>query len=118
MGRTWVVLMLFSLMSVPVYAQSVFVKGNSHSAILARADLAKDTHYKLSNDAGNSVLVVEQITWSQTLLSPVTTAVSMKLVSGNGRLLWSKTEPIGSSSEQSVVQDLLKDLAKAKPKVH
>lgn len=118
MGKTWVVLMLFSLASVPVFAQSVFVKGDSHSAALARADLGKETNYKLTNNAEHTTLVVEQESWSQTFLSPPTTAISMKLMSAKGRLLWSKTEPVGSRSTESVVQGLLKDLAKAKPKLH
>lgn len=116
MGRICVVFMFLSLVAIPAYAQRVYVKGSGHAATAARANLEKDTSYKLSRDVDHIVLLVKQETWSQNFLSPATTAISMKLMSANGRLLWSKTEPIGSRSAESVVEGLLRDLSKAKPK--
>jgi hypothetical protein len=117
MQRIWVLLLLSGLISIPAAAQNVFVKGNGQAAMAARANLNKYTHYKLGNNANHTILEVRQEIWSQTLLSPPTTAISMKLFSAKGSLLWSKTESIGSRSDDAVVQDLLKDLAKAKPQI-
>ena len=117
MGRIWVLLFLSCLISIPAAGQNVFVKGKGQAAIAAKANLNKLTHYKLSNNADHTILEVRQETWSKTLLSPPTTAISMKLFSAKGRLLWSKTEPVGSHSEDAVVQDLLKALAKARAKI-
>jgi len=117
MGKIWVGFILLSLLSIPAYSQSVFVKGNGQAAMLAKADLKKDTRYRLGKSEDRTILEVRQETWSRTLLSPPTTAVSMKLMSAKGNLLWSKTEPVGSRSAQAVVQELLKDLAKAKPRI-
>ncbi|MEJ2007624.1 MAG: hypothetical protein P8Z30_05595 [Acidobacteriota bacterium] len=118
MGRIWIGFVLLSLLSIPAYSQSVFVKGNNQAAKLAKADLRKDTGYKLGNNKDRTILEVRQETWSQTLQSQPTTAISMTLLTSKGRLLWSKTEPVGSRSAEAVIQDLLKQLAKAKPKIH
>jgi hypothetical protein len=117
MVRIWVGLILFSLLSIPAYGQSVFVKGSGRAAALTKAHLRKDTHYKPGNSEDRTILEVRQETWSETLTSPPTTAISMKLLSAKGRLLWSKTEPVGSRSTDAVVQDLLKDLGKVRPKI-
>lgn len=117
MGRIWVGFILLSLLSIPAYSQSVFVKGNGQAAMLAKADLKRDTRYRLGKSEDRTILEVRQETWSKTLMSPETTAISMKLMTSKGRLLWSKTEPMGSRSARAVVQDLMKDLAKARPKV-
>jgi hypothetical protein len=108
--------LLSGLIAIPVAGQSVFVKGSGQAAMAAKADLTKYTHYELSNSADHTVLEVRQETWSRTFLSQRTTAISMKLFTAKGRLVWSKTEPVGSRSESAVVQDLLKDLAKTKDK--
>ena len=117
MVRIWVGLILLTLLSIPAYGQSVFVKGSGQAAALTKADLRKDTSYKPGNSEDRTILEVRQETWSKTLLSPPTTAISMKLLSAKGRLLWSKTEPVGSRSTDTVVRELLKDLAKARPKI-
>jgi hypothetical protein len=117
MVRIWVGLILISLLSISAYGQSVFVKGGGQAAALTKADLRKDTSYKPGNSEDRTILEVRQETWSETLTSPPTTAISMKLLSAKGRLLWSKTEPVGSRSTDAVVQKLLKDLAKARPKI-
>ena len=117
MGRIWILLLLSCLISIPAAGQNVYIKGNNQAAIAAKAGLRKYTGYNLTNNAGHTILEVRQETWSQTLLSPPTTAVNMKLFSGKGRLLWSRTEPVGSRTEGAVVQELLKDLAKARPKI-
>lgn len=117
MGRIWVGFILLCLLSIPAYSQSIFVEGNGQAAKLAKADLRKDTRYSPGKSEDRTILQVRQETWSRTLQSPPTNAISMKLMSAKGRLLWSKTEPVGSRSAQAVVQDLLKDLAKARPKV-
>jgi len=118
MGKIWVGFILLSLLSIPAYSQSVYVKGNGQAAKLAKADLKKDTRYTLGNNKDRTILEVRQETWSQTFTSPATTAISMKLLSANGRLLWHKTEPVGSRPADAVVQALLKELAQAKPKIH
>ena len=117
MGRISIGLILLSLLSIPAYSQNVFVKGKDNAAMLAKADLSKDTTYRPSNNKDRAILEVREETWSQTFLSKPTTAISMKLLTAKGRLLWSKTEPVGSKTDGQVVQDLLKDLAKAKPKI-
>lgn len=117
MGRVWIGFILLSLVSIPAYSQSVFIKGSGQAAMLAKADIKKDTSYKLSKSADQTILDVRQETWSQTFMSSPTTAISMKLLSAKGRLLWSKTEPVGSRTTEEIVQDLLKQLAKAKPKI-
>ena len=66
-------------------------------------------------DAINSNLLVNEISWSPDFLSPVTVAIQMELISSRGDLLWSKTEPVSSRPKEAVIQDLLKDLALAKP---
>jgi hypothetical protein len=116
MGRIWALLLLPGLITIPAAGQSIFVKGRGQAAMAARAGLSKYTRYKLSDNADHTILEVRQETWSRTFLSPPTTAISMKLMSAKGRLLWSKTEPVGSRPDNAVVQDLLKDLARAKPK--
>ena len=117
MGRIWVGFILLSLLSIPAYSQSVFVKGTGQAVMLAKAGLKKDTSYKLANNEDQTILEVQQETWSREFMSRPTTAITMRLLSAKGRLLWSKTEPVGSRSADAVVQDLLKDLAKAKPKI-
>lgn len=105
------------LLSVPLWAQEVFIRGENEAAAQARTSLEKLTRYKSSLDATHAILVVDRESWSPDFLSPATVAVTMKLISLRGELLWSKTEPIGSRSEEVVVQDLLKDLAKANPRL-
>jgi hypothetical protein len=112
-----VFLLLNLLLTVPNRAQEVFIKGDSEVATQARTDLERLTHYKSSLDASHALLFVDRESWSPDFLSPATVAVTMKLISLRGELLWSKIEPIGSRSEEVVVQDLLKDLAKANPRV-
>jgi hypothetical protein len=116
MSRKWFLLLLPVLISIPAAGQSVFVKGSGPAAAAAKVNLGKYTGYKLSDNADHTTLVVRQETWSETFLDQPTTAISMKLFSARGRLLWSKTEPVGSRSESTVVQNLLKDLAKSKLK--
>ena len=118
MIRIWVGLILLSLLSIPAYGQSVFVKGSGQAAALAKADLRKDIRYKPGNSEERTILEVRQETWSETFMSQPTTAISMTLLTAKGRPLWSKTEPVGSRSADTVVQDMLKELAKAKPKIH
>lgn len=118
MGRIWVVMMFLGLLSIPAYSQTVFVKGESPAATAAKASLSKYTPYKLSNDADHTILEVRQESWSRTFEGLPTTAISMTLLTSRGRLLWSKTEPVGTRSTDAVVQELLKELAKAKPKIH
>ena len=118
MGRIRVVLLLLSLLwALPLGAQEVFIRGENQAATQARMELEKLTRYKSSLDTTHAMLVVERESWSPDFLSPATVAVTMKLISMSGELLWSKTEPLGSRSEELVVQDLLKDLAKAKPRL-
>jgi hypothetical protein len=101
------------LFSVPAWAQEIFVQGNSQAATQARNDLAKSTRFRASFDASHTILVVNRESWSEDFLSPVSVAISMKLISPKGELLWSKTEPVGSRSEAEVVQNLLQELANA-----
>jgi hypothetical protein len=111
-----VAILLSSLfLSVPLCAQEVFIKGHNQAAAQARMELAKSTPYKSSLNAARTMLLVEQEGWSPDFLSPATLAVTMKLLSPRGELLWARTEPCGSRSEEVVVQDLLKQLAKAHP---
>ena len=116
MSRIWVSLLLSALIAIPAAGQSVFVTGSGQGSRAAKDSLSKYTHYKLSKYADHTILEVRQETWSRTLMGPRTTAISMKLISAKGRLLWSKTEPVGSRSDSAVVWDLLKDLAKARIK--
>jgi hypothetical protein len=116
MGKIWVLLLVAGLFAVPAAGQNIFVKGNGQAATAAKAGIRQYTYYNLSDSAHNLILEVRQETWSRTFLGPRTTAISMKLMSGKGRLLWSKIEPVGSRSEGVVVQDLLKDLARSKVK--
>lgn len=118
MGRIWVGFILLSLVSIPAYSQSVFVKGKGQAAALTKADLRKDTSFMLGNSKDRTILEVRQETWSRTLTSPPTTAISMTLLTAKGRLLWSKTEPVGTRTPDAVVQDMLKELAKARPRIH
>jgi hypothetical protein len=83
-----------------------------------RTDFEKYTHYRLSGDAINSTLLVNEISWSPDFLSPATVAIQMELISSRGDLLWSKTEPVSSRPKEAVIQDLLKDLALAKPSLN
>jgi hypothetical protein len=116
MSRIWVSLLVSALIAIPAAGQSVFVKCSGQSVRAAKDSLSKYTHYKLSKNADHTILEVRQETWSRTFLGPRTTAIIMKLVSAKGRLLWSRTEPVGSRSDSTVVQDLLKHLAKARIK--
>jgi len=110
--------LLFDLLfSMPFWAQEVFIKGDNQAAARVRIDLEKTTQFKSSLDESHALLVVERQSWSPDFLSPATVAITMKLLSLRGELLWSKTEPIGSRPENLVVQDLLKDLAKANPRL-
>lgn len=116
MSRIWVSLLLSGLIAIPAAGQSVFVKGSGQIAKAAKVSLIKYTHYKLSKNADHTILEVRQETWSRTFLGPRTTAISMKLISAKGKLLWSRTEPLGSRSDSIVVEDLLKELAKTRIK--
>ena len=116
MHKSCVAILLSSLLfSIPLWGQEVFIGGNNQAAMQARTDFEKYTHYRLSSDASNSTLLVNEISWSPDFLSPTTVAIRMELISSRGSLLWSKTEPIGSRPKEAVIQDLLKDLAEAKP---
>ena len=112
-----VFLFLNLLLIVPSRAQEVLIKGDNEVATQARTDLEKLTHHKSSLGASHVLLLVARESWSPDFLSPATVAVTMKLISLRGDRLWSKTEPIGSRSENAVVQDLLKDLAQANPRL-
>ena len=117
MGRIWALVLLLGLISAPVFAQNVYIKGDSQAAKQAKALLEKYTTYKLSDHAAHPVLVVDQIGWSPDFESPATTAVKRTLTSPRGKILWRKTEPVGSRPAEAVIQDLLKDLAKAQPPI-
>ena len=111
--------LLFSLLlSIPLWGQEVFVKGDNQAAMQVRTDFEKYTHYRLSGDAINSTLLVNELSWSPDFLSPATVAIEMELISSRGDLLWSKTEPVSSRPKEAVIQDLLKDLALAKPSLN
>ena len=116
MHKFCVAFLLFSLLwAIPLWGQEVFVSGDNQAAMQVRTDFEKYTHYRLSDDATNASLLVSEISWSPDFLSPATVAIQMELISSRGDLLWSKTEPIGSRPKETVSQDLLKDLAQAKP---
>ena len=116
MHKACVTCLLFSLLlAIPLWGQEVFVKGDNQAAMQVKTDLEKDTHYRLSGDAINSTLLVNELSWSPDFLSPATVAIEMELISSRGDLLWSKTEPVSSRPKDAVIQDLLKDLALAKP---
>ena len=108
-------LLLSLLLAIPLWGQEVFVSGDNQAAMQVRTDFEKDTHYRLSDDATNASLLVSEISWSPDFLSPATVAIQMELISSRGDLLWSKTEPVSSRPKDAVIQDLLKDLALAKP---
>jgi hypothetical protein len=119
MHKAFVTFLLFSLiLSIPLWGQEVFVRGDNQAAMQVRTDFEKYTHYRLAGDAINSTLLVNEISWSPDFLSPATVAIQMELISSRGDLLWSKTEPIGSRPKEAVIQDLLKDLALAKPSLN
>ena len=111
-------LLLTLLMSIPLWGQEVFVSGDNPAAMQVRTDFEKDTHYRLSGDASNAILLVNEISWSPDFLSHATVAIQMELISSRGDLLWSKTEPVSSRLKEAVIQDLLKDLALAKPSLN
>jgi hypothetical protein len=118
MHKTRILFLLLSLLlSMPLWAQEVFIKGDNQAAAQARIDLERLTRYKSSRDETHALLVVDRESWSPDFLSPATVAVTMELISLRGELLWSRTEPIGSRSEEVVVRDPLKDLAKANPRL-
>ena len=93
------------LLAIPLCGQEVFVSGNNQSATQAKADFEKYTHYRLSGDASNATLLVNEISWSPDFLSPARVAIGMELISSRGDLLWSKTEPMGSRPKAAVIQD-------------
>jgi hypothetical protein len=103
------------LLPIPLWGQEVFVSGDNQAAVQARTDFEKYIHYRLSGDASNAILLVNEISWSPDFLSPATVAIQMELISSRGNLLWSATVPVGSRPKGAVVQDLLKDLAQANP---
>ena len=116
MHKSCVTFLLFSLLlSIPLWGQEVFVRGDNQAAMQVRTDFEKYTHYRLSGDAINSILLVNEISWSPDFLSAATVAIQMELISSRGDLLWSKTEPVSSRPKEAVIQDLLKDLAQDKP---
>jgi hypothetical protein len=116
MHKSCIAFLLFSLLlTIPLCGQEVFVSGDNQAAMQVRTDFEKCTHYRLSDDATNASLLVSEISWSPDFLSPATVAIQMELISSRGDLLWSKTEPIGSRTKETVSQDLLNDLAQAKP---
>ena len=119
MHKSCVTFLLFSLLlAIPLWGQEVFVRGDNQAATQVRTDFEKYTHYRLSGDAINSILLVNEISWSPDFLSPATVAIQMELISSWGDLLWSKTEPVSSRPKEAVIQDLLKDLALAKPSLN
>jgi hypothetical protein len=101
------------LLAMPLWAQEVFITGDNQAAAEAKLDLEKFTNYKFTPHPPPLMLEVRQESWSPGFKTPATVAVTMKLLSPSGKLLWSKTEPIGSRSSELVVQDLLRELAKA-----
>jgi hypothetical protein len=119
MHKACVTFLLFSLLlAIPLWGQEVFVRGDNQAAMQVRTDFEKYTHYRLAGDAINSTLHVNEISWSPDFLSPATVAIQMELISSRGDLLWSKTEPVSSRPKEAVIQDLLKDLALAKPSLN
>ena len=119
MHKSCVTFLLFSLLlSIPLWGQEVFVRGDNQAAMQVRTDFEKYTHYRLSGDASNAILLVNEISWSPDFLSPATVAIQMELISSRGDLLWSKTEPVSSRPKEAVIQNLLKDLALAKPSLN
>lgn len=118
MRRTCIAFLLFDkLLSMPLCAQEIFIKGDNPAATRARTDLEKLTRYKSSLDDTHAFLVVDRESRSPDFPSPATVAVTMKLMTLRGDLLWSKTKPFGPRSEEVVAQDLLKELAKANPRL-
>lgn len=116
MNNRGITFLLFSLLlCVPLWGQEVFISGNNQAATQAKTNLERYTHYRLSGDATNATLLVNELSWSPDFLTPPTVAIQMKLISSRGYLLWSKTEPVGSHPKETVIQDLLRDLAQAKP---
>ena len=119
MHKFCVAFLLFSLLlSIPLWGQEVFVRGDNQAATQVRTDFEKYTHYRLSDDAINASLLVSEISWSPDFLSPAAVAIQMELISSRGDLLWSRTEPVSSRPKDAVIQDLLKDLALAKPSLN
>jgi|GEM_PF-1226289 hypothetical protein len=119
MHKACVTFLLFSLLlAIPLWGQEVFVRSDNQAAMQVRTDFEKYTHYRLSSDAINPTLLVNEISWSPDFLSPATVAIQMELISSRGDLLWSKTEPVSSRPKEAVIQDLLKDLALAKPSLN
>jgi hypothetical protein len=119
MHKSCVTFLLFSLLlSIPLWGQEVFVRGDNQAAMQVRTDFEKYTHYRLAGDAINSTLLVNEISWSPDFLSPATVAIQLELISSRGDLLWSITEPVSSRPKEAVIQDLLKDLALAKPSLN
>ena len=119
MHKSCVTFLLSSLLlSIPLWGQRVFVRGDNQAAMQVRTAFEKYTHYRLAGDAINSTLHVNEISWSPDFLSPATVAIEMELISSRGDLLWSKTEPVSSRPKEAVIQDLLKDLALAKPSLN
>ena len=119
MHKACVTFLLFSLLlSIPLWGQRVFVRGDNQAAMQVRTDFEKYTHYRLAGDAINSTLLVNEISWSPDFLSPATVAIEMELISSRGDLLWSKTEPFSSRPKEAVIQDLVKDLARDKPSLN
>ena len=119
MHKSCATFLLFSLLlSIPLWGQRVFVRGDNQAAMQVRTAFEKYTHYRLAGDAINSTLLVNEISWSPDFLSPATVAIQMELISSRGDLLWSKTEPVSSRPKEAVIQDLLKDLALAKPSLN
>jgi hypothetical protein len=119
MHKACVTFLLFSLLlSIPLWGQEVFVRGDNQVAMQVRTDFEKYTHYRLAGDSINSALLVNEISWSPDFLSPATVAIQMELISSRGDLLWSKTAPVSSRPKEAVIQDLLKDLARDKPSLN
>jgi hypothetical protein len=119
MHKACVTFLLFSLLlAIPLWGQEVFVRSDNQAAMQVRTDFEKYTHYRLSSDAINPTLLVNEISWSPDFLSPATVVIQMELISSRGDLLWSKTEPVSSRPKEAVIQDLLKDLALAKPSLN
>ena len=119
MHKSCATFLLFSLLlSIPLWGQRVFVRGDNQAAMQVRTAFEKYTHYRLAGDAINSTLLVNEISWSLDFLSLATVAIQMELISSRGDLLWSKTEPVSSRPKEAVIQDLLKDLALAKPSLN
>jgi len=118
MPRIWKAVMVSSLLlPTSLWAQEVFVSGDNQAAAEVRKDLERTTRFRCSPSPANVMLLVETESWSPDFFSPAVVAVEMKLISPTGQLLWSRTEPIGSRSDDATVRDLLRDLGKAVPQI-